>query len=178
MLVQVTKSFIFNFVTAFVFLFCFAVIGINAQTIPEEQATASAQTKTEELKSVPIPVLQDYKGIKIGMTQDEVRDKLGKPEVNDATGYFYVFSDDERAQIGFDADKKVNMIAVFYSADNEKKPQYADVFGPDSTAVAKDDGSIYNLVSYPQAGYWVAYSRLPGDDALVTVTMQKIQNNQ
>jgi hypothetical protein len=158
----------------------------------QERQTASAQTKTEEMKAAtatttatatppppPLPVLQDYKGIKIGMTEDEVRDKLGKPKVSDQTGYFYVFSDEEQAQVGFDAEQKVNMIAVFYAAEHENKPQYRDVFGADAAAAhQKDDGSIYNVVNYPQAGYWVAYSRLAGDKAMVTVTMQKMRTKQ
>jgi outer membrane protein assembly factor BamE (lipoprotein component of BamABCDE complex) len=178
MFFSVTNKFqVSKLVIVSLFVFCFAAIEINGQTAVESQANASAQTKAEEAKAVPMPVLQDYKGVKIGMTQDEVRDKLGKPEVNDASGYFYIFSDEERAQIGFDAEKKVNMIAVFYSADHEKKPQFTDVFGPEAAAAAKPDGSVYNLVQYPQAGYWIAYSRLAGKDALVTVTMQKIQPN-
>jgi cytoskeletal protein RodZ len=157
----------------------------------QERQTASAQTKTEEMKAATttttatatppplLPILQDYKGIKIGMTEDEVRDKLGKPKVSDQTGYFYVFSDEEQAQVGFDAEQKVNMIAVFYAAEHENKPQYRDVFGADAAAAhQKDDGSIYNVVNYPQAGYWVAYSRLAGDKAMVTVTMQKMRTKQ
>jgi hypothetical protein len=38
---------------------------------------------------------------------------------------------------------------------------------------AKPDGSMYKMTTYPQAGYWVAYSRTPGDAPLVMITMQK-----
>ena len=171
-------------------LFCLAAISVQAQEVTgdktsqqrQEEQTASAQSKTEEMKPAtttpPLPLLQDYKGIKIGLTEDEVRDRLGKPKVSDQTGYFYVFSDEEQAQIGFDGEKKVNMIAVFYSAGHENKPQYTDVFGADAVAPRKDDGSIYNVINYPQAGYWIAYSRLAGDQAMVTVTMQKLRTKQ
>ncbi len=30
------------------------------------------------------------------------------------------------------------------------------------------------MTHYPQAGYWVAYSRTPGDSPLVMITMQKL----
>lgn len=168
-----SKSFIFKCLVALFLLFCFAVAAAQAQTTTDAPQTASLQAKNEEVKTAPAPLVKDYKGVAIGMTEDEVKDKLGKPELNDNTGFFYIFSDEERAQISFDAEKKVNMIAVFYSPDNENTPKYADVFGQESVAPTKDDGSIYNLVSYPQAGYWIAYSRLAGDNALVTVTMQK-----
>jgi hypothetical protein len=32
---------------------------------------------------------------------------------------------------------------------------------------------MYKMVNYPAAGYWVAYSRTPGDEPMVMVTMQK-----
>jgi hypothetical protein len=52
-------------------------------------------------------------------------------------------------------------------------PTCKDVLG--SEAEKKDDGSVYKLVRYPKAGYWVSYSRTAGNDATVTITMQKIQ---
>jgi hypothetical protein len=38
---------------------------------------------------------------------------------------------------------------------------------------AKPDGSLYQMKTYPQAGYWVAYSRTAGDSPMVIITMQK-----
>jgi hypothetical protein len=38
----------------------------------------------------------------------------------------------------------------------------------------KQDGSMYQIVYYPKAGYWVAYSRTTGDEPLTMITMQKI----
>ena len=39
---------------------------------------------------------------------------------------------------------------------------------------AKPDGSMYQMTHHPQAGYWVAYSRAPGDAPMVLITMQKL----
>lgn len=164
----------------------FAAIGASAQTetVPTSSSDAStaataatAATQTAQIESEPappMPVMQDYKGVKIGMTEDEVRDKLGRPESSDASGMVYELSRGERAQIGLDGDKKVRLIVVFYSPESESRPAYADIFGPGSTAPAKEDGSIYNMIQYPQAGYWVAYNKGAGESGLVIVTMQKL----
>ena len=32
---------------------------------------------------------------------------------------------------------------------------------------------MYKMVSYPKAGYWVAYSRTAGDEPLTIITMQR-----
>jgi hypothetical protein len=39
---------------------------------------------------------------------------------------------------------------------------------------ARPDGSLYKLVRYPKAGYWVSYSRTAGNSPIVSVTMQKM----
>jgi len=141
-----------------------------------DKDTQIAVTQTASEKKVPtalMPVLTDNKGIKIGTTAEEVRDKLGKAKIDDKDGFFYE-SDDEMIQIRLDADKKVRLVSVTYLNGNENTPKYADIFGAEIPAQTKPDGSIYNLVRYPEAGYWVAYSKTAGEKPLVMVTMQKL----
>ena len=156
--------------TLLILTFCIFAENGNAQTMSENIPPASDKKITGTRQNAP--VWTNYRGIKIGMTADEVRDKLGKAKIDDKDGLFYQFSDEESAQINFDKDKEVQLISVTYSHKNENAPKYTDVFG--SEAAAKPDGSIYNLVDYPEAGYWVAYSRMSGDKPTVTITMQKL----
>ena len=139
----------------------------NATTVskPAENAKENSASKAQ------MPVLTDYRAVKIGMTGDEVKNKLGKAEVSDNSGFFYKFSDNEAAQIVLDADKKVSAISITYT---DKAPQITDIFGAGVEAEAKPDGSIYKLVEYPQAGYWIAYYRGAGEKPTVIVTIQKM----
>lgn len=158
-------------------------IGGSAQTGDQNTVIATTkkdpQTSAAKLKPAFLPVLQHYqhyKEVKIGSTADEVRDKLGKAKIDDKDGFYYRFNDSEFAQIRLDKNNMVRLISITYSGDNKNTPSYADVFGADAAvAAAKPDGSVYKLVRYPQAGYWVAYSRTSGNDPSVTITMQKIQ---
>ena len=154
----------------------FAATG-NAQTTGETMPVTAQNQQTVETKPAPalMPVLNNYKEIKIGTTAEEVRDKLGKAKIDDKDGFFYEISDDEFAQIRVDKDQKVRLISSTYTDDNKNTPKYTDVFGADAVAPAKPDGSIYNLINYPESGYWVAYSRTAGDKPTVTVTMQKMR---
>jgi hypothetical protein len=139
--------------------------------------TQTATTQVADKKSetpVLMPVLIDYKGVKIGTTAEEVRDKLGKAKIDNKDGFFYE-GDDEIVQIRVDGDKKVRFVSVTYSDKNENTPKHADVFGAEAQVPTKPDGSIYNLIDYPEAGYWVAYSRTAGEKPTVTVTMQKLR---
>lgn len=53
-------------------------------------------------------------------------------------------------------------------------PSAKDVLGTDADARA--DGSLYKMLRYPKAGYWVSYNRTAGAEPTTTITMQKIGN--
>jgi len=155
------------------FLLIGLIVPAFGQTAENTQAATIQVTEKKTEATVLMPVLTDYKGIKIGATAEEVREKLGKAKIDDKDGFFYD-SDDELVQIRVDADKKVRFIAITYLDENKNAPKFADVFGAEIPVAEKPDGSIYNLVRYPEAGYWVAYSRTAGEKPSVTVTMQKL----
>ena len=121
-----------------------------------------------------LPLWQNYKGISIGTTADEVRTKLGAPKSEDAEGFFYVFSETENAQILLDGEKKVRTLTVVFDAEYPTPPQFADVFGKTAQAAAKPDGSIFKMMRYEDAGYWISYNRMAGEKAMVIVMIQKL----
>ena len=131
---------------------------------------AHAQNASKKI----LPIWQNYKGVAIGMTADEVRTKLGAPKSEDADGFFYIFSDTENAQVLLDKDKKVRTVSVVFTADNNAPPKFADVFGNTAQPEAKPDGSIFKMVKYADGGYWVSYSRMAGEKAMVIVMIQKM----
>ena len=63
-------------------------------------------------------------------------------------------------------------VSVSYLGEQSGAPTPEQVFG--APTEAKADGSVYKMVRYTQAGYFVVYSRTAGDQPLVMVAMQKI----
>jgi hypothetical protein len=51
-------------------------------------------------------------------------------------------------------------------------PTAKSVIGADIEA--KTDGSMYRMIRYTKAGFWVSYSRTSGDSPMVSITIQKI----
>lgn len=132
-------------------------------------AHAQANSKKAEL-----PLFQDYKGVKIGMTADEVRQKLGKAQSEDKDGFLYVFDNDETAQIMLDAAQKVRIVSIMYGGDNTKPPACEDIFGKGIAAEKQANGSLYKLIQYPNPGYWISYNRMSGEKPVTMVTIQKL----
>ncbi len=117
------------------------------------------------------PVFTAYRGISIGAAADDVRAKLGNPKDKSDAMDLYLFSDHESAQF-FYTEKVVSAIMVTFSGDLKLAPTTKTVFGED--VAAKPDGGVFKMARYPKAGFWISYNRTAGDDAIVSIAMQKI----
>lgn len=138
--------------------------------------SASAQTR-KPAAAAPADdesaLFKDYRGVQLGMTADEVRKKLGEPKDKSDEQDFFVFNDNETAQIVYDKTKKVITISADYLTAGSTVPTAKQVFG--SEVEAKADGAIYKMLRFTKSGYWLSYNRTGGASPLTTITLQKIQ---
>ena len=130
---------------------------------------ARSQHKGEDDSSV----IHDYRGIQLGMLANDVRKKLGEPKDKSDQQDFYLFGESETAQIVYDKTGKVVTISADFLTAGASVPTCKQVLGAD--VEAKADGSVYRMVRFPKAGYWLSYNRTGGTSPLTTVTLQKIQ---
>ena len=135
--------------------------------------SAAAQRKTATPGGEEEAAFKDYRGVQLGMSADEVRKKLGSPKDKGDEQDFFVFGDNESAQIVYDSTHKVITISADYLTTEATVPTCKQVLG--SEAEAKADGSVYKLVRFPKAGYWLSYNRTGGASPMTSVTWQKIQ---
>ena len=154
----------------------------QAQQTPEAQSdradlvSGNGTSQTKELaatdKPTTTPVSHDFMGVRLGMSADEVRETLGKLKDKGKSQDFFVFSDMHSAQVYYDDQAKVIALSIDYIGSKSEAPMPEKVLG--ESLQAKPDGSMYQLKRYPDAGYWVAYSRTAGEDPITTVTIQKM----
>src|SRR5215207_2160404 len=131
-----------------------------------QTAHAAPQEKAEE------PPFHEYKGVRIGMTTDEARKKLGNPtDKNDKQDY-YALNDNESCEVYYDDSKKVYAVKITYLG-GDTIPAPKNILGIE--ADSKQDGSLYKMMRFPKVGYWVSYMRTAGDSPMTLITMQKIQ---
>jgi len=142
---------------------CLVLVAPVAQA--QRSRDASPQAGGED------PAFNEFKGVRIGMTADETRKKLGDAKDKSDDQDFYLFGEKLAAQVLYKMHKVVTISIDFMGGLNDA-PSPKQVLGTD--VEAKPDGSIYKLVRYPKAGYWISYNRTAGDPPLVSITMQKI----
>ncbi|MFN2491833.1 MAG: hypothetical protein ABR501_03000 [Pyrinomonadaceae bacterium] len=118
------------------------------------------------------PLFHEYRGVQLGMSAEEVRKKLGDPKDKGDEQDFFIFNDTETAQIVYDKARKVITISADFMNGGSSIITAKQVFGTD--VEAKSDGSVYKMVRYPKAGYWLSYNRTSGASPLTTITLQKI----
>jgi hypothetical protein len=145
----------------------------SSQTNKQDQVAQTVMASAAKTTTAPQPSFTDYRGIKIGMSADEVRSQLDHLQDKGKDQDFFVFSDTESAQVFYDKTGKVMGISIDYRGKESNPPAPRAVLG--IALQPKSDGSMYDLKRYPEAGYWVAYNRTSGSDPTVTITMQKAQ---
>jgi hypothetical protein len=147
-----------------------------AQAQAQEQSPAPTPVASPTpgmTQPATVPLYTNYRGVTIGMSVAETREKLGAPKSIDKQQDFFVFSKAESAQVAY-LDEKVRTISVDYVGVDSGAPTPMEVLGVEITP--KKNGAIYKLVRYPDAGYWVAYSRTAGKSPVVSVTMRRIRS--
>ena len=154
-----------------IFIFLLATAGLliatgssTAQTQRRGGSPAAAQDES--------PLFHEYRGVQLGMIADEVRKKLGEPKEKGDEQDFFVFNETETAQIVYDKTRKVVTISADFFTPTPNALTAKQVFGAEITA--KPDGSVYKMVRYPKAGYWLSYTRTSGNSPMVSVMLQKI----
>jgi hypothetical protein len=154
----------------------------NAQELSTTQSNSTdvasnkAETGNKETASrnavAATPVYTGFMGVKVGMSAADVREKLGNLKDKGESQDFFVFSKEESAEVYYDDQGKVTAISIDYVGTNSEAPTADKVLG--ESLPVKPDGSIYGLKRYPEAGYWVAYSRTAGENPITTVTIQRL----
>ena len=153
------------------FLFAFATLILLLPPNLAAQRPRAASAPTTALAGEDGPSFSEFKGVRIGMTMEEARKKLGNPKDKSDDQDFYMFGDKMAAQILYKANKVVTISIDFIDGSSDA-PTPKQVIGDD--VQPKPDGSMFKRVDYPKAGYWVSYNRTAGDSPSVSITMQKL----
>ena len=156
-----------NFLAGLIVVLVCAFAGLSSSANAQARKVQAALTRDSENQQ---PLYAEYKGVRLGMTAEEARAKLGTPTLKGNDQDYYVFSENETAQIVYDAAHKVVAISVDY-VRGIGAPDFKAVVGGELETTA--NGSLYRIVRYESLGFWVSYNRTTGPVPIVSVTIQK-----
>lgn len=155
-----------------VFVFLNLVVMAGAGLIQRSQAKAHSVAANPTPAPQSHKPMSDYRGVSLGMTADDVRLKLGQPKDKSDDMDMYIFGETESAQFYYDEAHVVKAMMITFTGDLTNAPTPKAVFGED--AEVKPDGSIFKMVRYPKAGYWISYNRSPAPDQVISLAFQKM----
>src|SRR5258708_32615729 len=78
------------------------------------------------------PTFSEFKGVRIGMTADATRKKLGSPRDKSAEQDFYVFNDTQAVQIFYDKAGAVTAISIDFITGANAIPSAREVLGTEA----------------------------------------------
>lgn len=113
------------------------------------------------------PLYREYRGVRLGMTAEEARAKLGVPSMKSDEQDFYVLSANETAQVVY-AEQKVVTISTDYTS-GIGAPDYKSVVG--EGLLQRPDGSLFRMVLYDSERFWVSYNKSASVMPVVTITI-------
>ena|SRR5919109_2724343 len=132
----------------------------------EESQTANISASPKEIK-----VMREYRGIKLGMKRDEVRDALGKPELSDKSQDNFKIGGDDRLTTYYDNDSVKAIQLYFFESKNV--PTWADVVG-DTEVEQRPDGSKVTRAEFTEENFWVSmYQSKSGDVTTITISRSR-----
>lgn len=148
---------------------------VSGQTVAVANPPAAAPTKSpsDPAKKSSLPAMTAFRQVSIGLAADKVKDLWGKAKVEDKDGFLFELSDSETAQVRIGPDQKVTAIAITF-ANSKGAPTLTEVFGEGAAPDSSQNGTVYKMVRYPDAGFWVSYFAGSGDNAITTLTIQKL----
>ena len=110
-------------------MFAFTVAVVHGQEGNQNQPTAKIGS-TESFGSVKTadkPKFTEYRGVRIRMSADDTRHKLGNPKEKDKTQDLFVFSSRETAQVFYDNQQKVYANSIDYAGKDRVAPTPVDI---------------------------------------------------
>jgi hypothetical protein len=148
----------------------FVILATAAVILLLPNSSTAQKLRDANAPTEVVSAFNEFKGVRLGMSADEARKKLGSPANKSDEQDLFTFGDKVTAQVLYRTSKVVTISIDFMTPNDAPKPM--DVVGSD--VESKPDGSMHKMVRYPKAGYWVSYSRTAGDSPMVSVTLQKI----
>ena len=139
---------------------------------PPSHSAAEIQQQGQQAAGAATPdkaqVMREYRGIKLGMKPEKVRDIMGKPELKEKDKDRFKLGGDDLLTVYYDGEG-VKAIQLYF-ADPKHAPAWAEVLG-DTEVVQMASGAKSARRVISEENFWVSmYQNKDGSVTTVTIS--------
>lgn len=151
-----------------VILFALVLFGAPA-LLAQTPATGEPQ-QSEQPQAAPqaLPLMREYRGVKLGMNRDAVKSALGETERSGSGWDEFKLGGSDLMTVRYDSQGTVSTIQLYFT-NPEHAPKWAEVVG-DAEIQEKETGSKYARVENREGNFWVAMFQSK-TGAVTTITL-------
>jgi hypothetical protein len=129
------------------------------------------QSATQDQPPAPIKVMREYKGVKLGLTREQVHTALGKPEISSENMEDYKLMGNDTITVHYEKGE-VKAIQLSF-LDPKNAPAWKDVVGETAEVTQLDNGGKHARTMIPEEKFWVSiYQSKDGSSTQITISRQ------
>jgi hypothetical protein len=150
---------------------------LSAQSVRSDWTSHQSATQdpppatTQDPPPAPVKVMREYKGVKLGMTREQVHTALGKPEITSENTDDYKLTGNDTMTVHYDkGEVKAIQLAFF---DPKNAPAWKDVVGETAEVTQLDNGAKHARTMVSEEKFWVSiYQSRDGSTTQITISRQ------
>lgn len=117
-------------------------------------------------------VMKEFKGVKLGDTQDAVHKLLGSPTHTSEASEDFTLGGEDSMSVVYDDQKKVRSIVIYVYGKSDKIPGHEDITG-DAKLQTNPDGSSLCKLTLDKEEIFISFFQSAGESPMTVVTISR-----
>jgi hypothetical protein len=131
----------------------------------------SYRSATQDPPPASVKVMREYKGVKLGLTREQVHTALGKPANTNENMDDYKLTGEDTMTVHYEKGE-VKAIQLSF-LDPKNAPAWKDVVGETAEITQLDNGGKHSRTMISEEKFWVSiYQNKDGSNTQITISRQ------
>jgi hypothetical protein len=131
----------------------------------------TSRSENQDPPPAPVKVMREYKGVKLGLTREQVHTALGKPAATSENMEDYNLTGEDTMTVHYEKDE-VKAIQLSF-LDPKNAPAWKDVVGEAAEVTQLENGAKHARTMVSEEKFWVSiYQSKDGSTMRITISRQ------
>lgn len=146
-----------------------SILTLCAQSVRSDWT--SQQSATQDPPAAPVKVMREYKGVKLGLTREQVHAAMGKPANTSENTEDYNLTGEDTITVHYEKGEVKAIQLAFL--DPKNAPAWKDVVGDSAEVTQLDNGAKHARTMVSEEKFWVSiYQSKDGMTTRITISRQ------